>query len=54
MRPQGHFQFDQLRGAVGQFQPSLLMSLVSELRSLNLLHVQEPAIKTPRLWQLSD
>jgi hypothetical protein len=44
--PQGHFQFQQLRGSFPQFEASLLMSLVSELRSLNLVRVQEGAIRT--------
>jgi len=41
----GYFQFDQLRGLFKQFDASLLMSLVSELRALNLLRVQEGAIR---------
>jgi hypothetical protein len=44
---QGHFQFDQLRNSFMQFDASLLMSLVSELRALNLLRVQEGAIRMP-------
>jgi hypothetical protein len=44
---QGHFQFRQLSGWFPQFEASLLMSLVSELRSLNLLRVQEGAIRMP-------
>ena len=47
MGPQGHFQFEQLRPLFPQFDPSLLMSLVSELRGLNLVRVQEPAIRMP-------
>ena len=43
---QGHFQFQQLLGSFPQFEASLLMSLVSELRSLDLLRVQEGAIRT--------
>jgi hypothetical protein len=41
---QGHFHFSQLKSAFPQFDASLLMSLVSELRSLNLLRVQEGTI----------
>jgi hypothetical protein len=44
---QGNFHFPQLRKEFPQFDPSLLMSLVSELRSLNLLRVQEGGIRTP-------
>jgi hypothetical protein len=44
---QGRFHFTQLRSSFLQFEPSLLMSLVSELRSLNLLHVQEGSIGMP-------
>jgi hypothetical protein len=44
---QGHFHFTQLRSSFPHFEPSLLMSLVSELRSLNLLHVQEGGIRMP-------
>jgi hypothetical protein len=40
------FQFHQLRGTFREFEPSFLMSLVSELRSLNLLHVRVPTIET--------
>jgi hypothetical protein len=42
---QGQFHFPQLRSAFPQFDPSLLMSLTSELRGLNLLRVQEGAIR---------
>jgi hypothetical protein len=45
MGSQGHFQFSQLANSFSQFEGSLVMSLVSELRSLNLLRVQEPAIR---------
>ena len=38
---QRHFRFTELRSTFPQFDASLLMSLVSELRSLNLLRVQE-------------
>jgi hypothetical protein len=41
---QGHFRFPQLSSALPQFDSSLLMSLVSELRSLNLLRVQDGAV----------
>jgi len=41
---QGHFHFAQLNSAFPQFEASLLMSLVSELRSLNLLRIQEGGI----------
>jgi hypothetical protein len=44
---QGHFHFNQLSNALPQFDSSLLMSLVSELRSLNLLRIQEGAIRMP-------
>jgi hypothetical protein len=46
MSTRGNFRFEQLRGLFPEFDESLLMSLVSELRGLNLLHVQEPAIST--------
>jgi hypothetical protein len=39
------FHFNQLSKAFPQFDPSLLMSLVTELRGLNLLRVQEGAIR---------
>jgi hypothetical protein len=45
MGVQGHIQFEQLEPLFNQLEPSLLMSLVSELRSLNLVRVQEPAIR---------
>src|ERR1700730_735366 len=44
---QRHFHFPQLRSLLPQFEPSLLMSLVSELRSLNLLRAQEGSIRMP-------
>ncbi len=44
---QAHFNFTQLRDLFPQFEPSLLMSLVSELRGLNLLRVQEGSIRIP-------
>jgi hypothetical protein len=44
---QGNFHFAQLSSAFPQFDASLLMSLVSELRSLNLLRVQEGGIRMP-------
>lgn len=47
MGGQGHFHFDQLRDAFPSYDVSLTMSLVSELRGLNLLHVQEAGIKVP-------
>jgi len=47
MGGQGHFHFDQLRDAFPSYDVSLTMSLVSELRGLNLLHVQEAGIKMP-------
>jgi hypothetical protein len=45
MGSQGHFQFSQLASSFKHFDASLVMSLVSELRSLNLLRVQEPSIR---------
>jgi hypothetical protein len=45
--PHGHFHFLQLREAFPQFEPSRRMSLVSELRSLNLLRVQDSGIRMP-------
>lgn len=44
---QEHFHFTQLRSSFPQFNSSLLMSLVSELRSLNLLRVQEGSVRMP-------
>jgi hypothetical protein len=44
---QSNFQFSQLRSSFPQFDTSFLMSLVSELRALNLLRVQEGAIRIP-------
>jgi hypothetical protein len=44
---QGRFTFDQLRKTFPQFNASLLMSLVSELRALNLLDAQEGLIRMP-------
>jgi hypothetical protein len=44
---QEHFHFTQLRSTFPQFDASLLMSLVSELRSLNLLRVQEGGLRMP-------
>jgi hypothetical protein len=46
---QGHFQFQQLLGSFPQFEASLLMGLVSELRSLNLLRVQEARLERPSM-----
>lgn len=40
-------QFEQILKQFPQFEASFLMSLVSELRGLNLLHVQEPGIRVP-------
>jgi hypothetical protein len=45
---QGNFHFPQLRSAFPNFDASLLMSLVTELRSLNLLRVQEGAVRLPQ------
>mgnify|MGYP007017505601 CR=1 FL=1 len=42
---QGFFQFSQLHVKLPQFEPEFLMSLVSELRGFNLIHVSEPAMK---------
>jgi hypothetical protein len=39
------FPFEQLQRMFPQWDAALLMSLVTELRSLNLLRVQEPAIR---------
>jgi len=44
---QGHFNFEQLQAALMPIDAGLLMGLVSELRSMNLIHVQEPGIRTP-------
>jgi hypothetical protein len=43
----GHFNFDQLHRAMYPMDAALLMGLISELRSTNLLHIQEPAIRMP-------
>jgi len=43
----GNFSFPQLAAAFPHFEPSFLMSLVAELRALNLLRVQEGGIRTP-------
>ena len=45
--PQRGFQFDQLRSEFSNFDPSFVMSLVSELTALNLLRTQEGTIKLP-------
>jgi hypothetical protein len=44
---QGRINFDQLHPQFTQMEPSLLMSLASELNALNLLHITEPPMKTP-------
>lgn len=44
---QGHFQFSQLHETLAQMDSALVMSLVSELRAFNLIHVQEPSIRMP-------
>jgi hypothetical protein len=44
---QRSFQFGQLRTSFPEFEPSLLMSLVSELRALNLVRIQEGGIRMP-------
>lgn len=44
---QRSFQFGQLRTSFPGYEPSLLMSLVSELRALNLVRVQEGGIRMP-------
>ena len=44
---QRSFQFGQLRTSFQEFEPSLLMSLVSELRALNLVRIQEGGIRMP-------
>ena len=44
---QRSFQFDQLRNAFPGFDPSLVMSLVSELSALNLVRIQEGGIRMP-------
>jgi hypothetical protein len=44
---QGHFHFNQLSGTLTRFDPSLLMSLTSELRSLNLVRIQEGVLRMP-------
>jgi hypothetical protein len=44
---QRSFHFPQLRSLFSQYDPSLLMSLVSELRSVNLLRVQDGGIRMP-------
>jgi hypothetical protein len=43
----GRINFDQLHPQFTQMEPSLLMSLASELNALNLLHITEPPMKTP-------
>ena len=40
------FQFEQLRTEFEDLEPSLVMSLLSELRSMNLVAIQEPGIRT--------
>jgi hypothetical protein len=47
MGTQGHIYFDQLRPVFADRESSLLMSLASELRALNLVRVQEPPIRQP-------
>lgn len=47
MGTQDHIHFDQLRSVFADQEPSLLMSLVSELRAFNLVRVQEPTIRPP-------
>ena len=44
---QRSFQFAQLRSAFSSFDPALTMSLASELRALNLVRIQEGAIRVP-------
>jgi len=44
---QRSFHFPQLRSAFASLDASLIMSLISELRALNLLRVQEGAIRMP-------
>jgi hypothetical protein len=44
---QGRINFDQLHPQFSEMEPSLLMSLASELNALNLLHITEPGIKMP-------
>jgi hypothetical protein len=43
----GNVHLPQLRDALPSIDPSLLMSLVSELRGLNLVRVQEGGIRLP-------
>jgi hypothetical protein len=50
---QGQFYFLQLRNLFPEFEASFLMSLVSELRGLNLLRVQERPIRTPDYGEVS-
>lgn len=42
------FQFEELRKAFPEMDAALLMSLVSELRGLNLIRVQEPPLRQPK------
>jgi hypothetical protein len=44
---QGRINFDQLHPQFSEMEPSLLMSLASELNALNLLHITEPGIRMP-------
>ena len=44
---QGRINFDQLHPQFSEMEPSLLMSLASELNALNLLHITEPGIQMP-------
>jgi hypothetical protein len=45
--PADDLLFDQLRNAFPGFDPSLVMSLVSELSALNLVRIQEGGIRMP-------
>ncbi|HEX4117727.1 MAG TPA: hypothetical protein VHX99_02905 [Rhizomicrobium sp.] len=47
MSQRGTFQFQQLRDELKDFETSLLMGLVSELRGMNFIEVQEPGIRVP-------
>jgi len=44
---QRSFQFDRLRNAFPEFDASLVVSLVSELRALNLVRTQEGPVRMP-------
>jgi hypothetical protein len=39
--------FPDIQKVFPKFEPSFLMSLLSELRSVNLLHIQEGGVRTP-------